>query len=91
MFFTGEEQLPNKTIGLNELQRKLLIIEDNNAGYDLNIIDLEEVKSCLVTKVYRSIDAGGLKTKRVEEYLRMLYFNLTSIMISHQLILKVLT
>jgi hypothetical protein len=75
--FTSQEVLLNKAIGLHGLQRKLLIVEENNAQYDWNVIDLEEVENCLVKKVYDRIDAGGLKTKRVEEYLRtiVLQFN----------------
>jgi hypothetical protein len=75
--FTSQEELLNKTIGLDGLQRKLLIVEKNNARYDCNVIDLEEVENCLVKKVYNSIDAGGLKAKRVEECLKtiVLQFN----------------
>src|SRR6478609_9135493 len=75
--FTSQEELLNKTIALDGLQRKLLIIEENNARYDWNIIDLDEVENCSVKKVYDSIDAGGLKTKWVEAYLRtiVLQFN----------------
>jgi len=75
--FTSQEALLNKAIGLDGLQRKLLIVEENNAQYDWNVIDLEKVENCLVKKVYDRIDAGGLKTKRVEEYLRtiVLQFN----------------
>jgi hypothetical protein len=42
--FYIQEELPNIVIGLNGLQRKLLIVEENNGRYDWNIIDLEEVK-----------------------------------------------
>ena len=75
--FTSQEELLNKVIGLDGLQRKLLIVEENNDRYDWNIIDLEEVENCSVKKVYDSIDAGGLKRKWVEEYLRtvVLQFN----------------
>ena len=75
--FTSQEELRNTAIGLDGLQRKLLIAEENNGRYDWSIIDLEEVENCSVKKVYDSIDAGGLKRKWVEEYLRtiVLQFN----------------
>ena len=86
--FTSQEELLNKAIGLDGLQSKLLIVDENNAGYDWNIIDLEEVESCSVKKVYDSIDAGGLKTKWVEEYLRtiVLQFNFNNYKPSFDLI-----
>jgi hypothetical protein len=75
--FSSQEELLDIVIGLDGLQRKLLIVEENNGRYDWNIIDLEEVENCAVKKVYDSIDAGGLKRKLVEEYLRtiVLQFN----------------
>lgn len=74
--FTSQEELLNIVIGLDGLQRKLLIVEENNGGYNWNIIDLEEVENCSVKKVYDSIEAGGLKRKRIEGYLRTIVLQL---------------
>jgi hypothetical protein len=68
--FNRQEELLNKVIGLDGLQRKLLIVEENNDRFDWNIIDLEEVENCTVKKVYDSIKAGSLIRKWIVEYLR---------------------
>jgi hypothetical protein len=76
LFFARQEELLNSIIALDRLQRKLLIIEENNGRYYWKIIALEEVENCTLKKVYDSIDAGGLKAKRVEGYLRTIALQL---------------
>lgn len=69
--FSAQEILQNAIIGLDGVHRKLLVLE-RSAGNTFHavIIDLSEVKSCVVKKVYRTINGGDLNTKKLEHYLQ---------------------
>ncbi len=67
--FTGREVLSNKIIGVDISQRKLLLVEENNNTYHSKIIDLGEVESCKVKKIYTAINTNNFKKNRIEEYL----------------------
>jgi uncharacterized pyridoxamine 5'-phosphate oxidase family protein len=68
--FTGQEILRDTVIGLDGPKRKLLIVEEKKKNFDSHIIDLDEVHTCKVRKVYTAIDINGYKRNRPEEYLR---------------------
>lgn len=67
--FSSYEILSNKIIGLDGIKRKLLVAEKNNGSGRPYIIELARVTAITVKKIYNSIKAGALKTKRVEEFL----------------------
>jgi len=67
--FTDPEILRDKIIGLDIRRRKLLIVQDNNGKYDSTIIDLYEVSTCKVKKMYSSIDFVSFKKNKIREYL----------------------
>ena len=68
--FTGQEVMRDTVIGLDGPKRKVLIVEEKKKNFDSHIIDLDEVASCKVKKVYAAIDINGYKQNRPEEYLR---------------------
>lgn len=68
--FTGQEVLRDMALGLDGPNRKLLIVEEKNKNYDSHIIDLSEVSTCKVRKVYAAIDINSYKKNRPEEYLK---------------------
>jgi hypothetical protein len=67
--FTNLEILRDKIIGLDARRRKLLIVQDNNHKYDSKIIDLYEVSTCRVKKIYSSVDSVSFKKNKIGEYL----------------------
>jgi hypothetical protein len=75
--FTSQEILRNKIIGLDGLQRKILIAEDNKHQYDSKIIDLGEVKTCKIKKIYNAIQTDDSQKNKPEGHLNaiVLEFN----------------
>jgi len=67
--FSSQEILSNKIIGLDGIKRKLLVAEKNNESGRPYIIELAKVTAITVKKIYNSIKAGALKTRRIEEFL----------------------
>jgi hypothetical protein len=67
--FTGQEILHDKVIGLDGLRKKVLVVEENEKKYDTKIIDLYEVNSCKVRKIYTGINSSNYKKDSVEDYL----------------------
>jgi hypothetical protein len=58
--FSSQEILDNALIGLDGIQRKLLVItkiEDDK--HDSLLIDLNDVKSCNMKKLYKNVNVGG--------------------------------
>lgn len=52
--FTGQEVLTDSIIGFDGIQKKLLVLEDNQSIYRWYTINLEEVSRCSVHKTYRA-------------------------------------
>src|SRR5215831_20582139 len=67
--FTGREILHNKVIGLDNVRRKLLVVEENINKYNSTLVDLYKVKTCSIKKIYNAINAGDLIKKKVEDFL----------------------
>lgn len=81
LVFSSQEVLPDCILGLDGVHRKLLLV--NRTGEDefvINLIHLDEVKSCSVKKHYAAIPAGTLKSKRLEQLLEtvVLHFELVN-------------
>src|SRR5262245_47696349 len=57
--FTGQEILRDKIIGLDGLRRKLLVVEQQDKKYNSQIIDLYEVETCKMKKIYAAINSDG--------------------------------
>lgn len=59
LFLSSQEVLRNAVIGLDGLQRKLLIVERNSdESYQSLLIDLSEVQRCTVERTFRSVSRG---------------------------------
>ncbi|MEO7119789.1 MAG: hypothetical protein ABIY62_01755 [Ginsengibacter sp.] len=68
--FSSQELLKNTAIGLDGLRRELLVLTHfKNGDYFDFIISLNDVQSCSVKKVYSFINAGDLKTGKLEKHL----------------------
>jgi hypothetical protein len=67
--FTSQELLKQRVIGLDGLNRKLLILWEEAGKYDWMIIDLYEVQSCSVKMKYNRINAGDLNKHPLQDYL----------------------
>lgn len=60
--FTGQEVLSDSIIGFDGIQKKLLVLEDNQSVYRWYTINLEEVSRCTLQKTYRTpaVPSSGL-------------------------------
>ncbi len=72
MSFSSHELIGNKIIGLDGIQRKILIAEKGNIFQDLHIISIDEIKTISLKKVYNSILAGALKKRKIGDFLKTL-------------------
>ena len=68
--FSSHELLGNKIMGLDGINKKLLVLEQTDGQSHSYIIDLDEAKAITVKKIYSSIKAGELKKRRIEEFLK---------------------
>jgi hypothetical protein len=68
--FSSQEFFNNTIIGLDGINRKLLVLEQtSNTGFDDYVLALDEVKNCTIMKHYGNINPGDLKNKHLETYL----------------------
>ena len=67
--FSSQEVLSNVIIGLDGINRKILILEVIDTSFNDHIIDLNEVKHCTVKKYYGNIKPEGLKHHSLESFL----------------------
>jgi hypothetical protein len=66
--FSSQEILETALIGLDGIQRKLLVITKTGADeYDSLLIDLKEVKSCNKKKLYKNVNVGGTEKIKLEK------------------------
>ena len=73
MAFSNLEVIGNKMMGLDEIKKKLLVLEGTNRDSRSLIIDLAKVKAISVKKIYRAIQAGALKKGRIEDFLEAVH------------------
>ena len=83
--FSSQEILQNCIIGLDGIQRKLLILKKNDEDkYDSLILDLNDVKSCSKKKIYRSVNVGTEKRKSLRTRLIKSYWLLILLIIGNR-------
>jgi hypothetical protein len=75
--FSCQEVLSDSIIGLDGLKRKLLIAKKEDALRSIHLIDLGLVRSISVKKIYKSIMAGALLFKKMDEFLDAIYLQFT--------------
>jgi len=73
--FSSQELLHNCILGLDGVNRKILVVTREDNFYSSFIVDLDEIKKCTVIKVYGTIAAGSLKAGRIEQYLEKIALN----------------
>lgn len=67
--FSSQELLHHSILGLDGVNRKILIVTKEDNYYSSFIIDLDQVKTCTVNKIYGTIKAGDLPKNKMEQYL----------------------
>jgi len=68
--FSSQEILENCIIGLDGIQRKLLILKKiDQDEYDSILLDLNEVKKCSKKNIYTRVNIGTSKKERFENHL----------------------
>ena len=68
--FSSQEILENCIIGLDGIQRKLLILKKiDKDEYDSILLDLNEVKKCSKKNIYTRVNIGTSKKERFENHL----------------------
>jgi hypothetical protein len=74
--FSSQEVLRSCIIGLDGVQRKLLILSGiNNGPLSEYVIDLNDVSNCSVKKEYGRIQVNGLRKRKLEQYLERMTLN----------------
>jgi hypothetical protein len=78
--FSSQEVLNNCVLGLDGMNRKILVVTKEDNHYTSMVIDLNEVKTCTVKKIYGTIIADTFKKEKPEQYLQqiVLRFDLDS-------------
>lgn len=76
--FSSQELLYHCVLGLDGINRKILVVTREDAFYSSLIINLNEVKNCTVKKIFATIKVGDLKKHKLEQYLEkiVLHFEL---------------
>ena len=74
--FSSCATLGNKIIGLDVVKKKLVIAEKINGLFRPFFIDLNKVSIISIQKIYNSIKAGDLKTRRIEEFVQSIRIQL---------------
>jgi hypothetical protein len=70
MTFSSQEILKDCILGLDGINKKLLILKNKDKNsFTSTIIDLKEVKICSVKKQYGAIAGGALQNNKIETYL----------------------
>jgi hypothetical protein len=61
--------LGSRLIGLDIMKKKLVYLRNYSKKINCIVVNLKNLKSCSLKKQYDSIEAGGLKNKKLHEYL----------------------
>jgi hypothetical protein len=72
---SSQEILNHLVLGLDGINRKMLVVTVEDENYRSFLIDLREVKNCSVKKVFGTIKAGDLKRHKLEQYLEKIVLN----------------
>jgi hypothetical protein len=67
--FSSQEVLKHGMLGVDGIRRKLVAVTREGNAFGSFIIDLNLVKNCAVKKIYGTINAGDLKTRKLDQYL----------------------
>ena len=73
---TKQESLRDQLIGLDSINRKLLLVKKEKDQAVCRVVDLQDLQHCSIKKVYSSIQAGDLQTKGLNHYLQSISLQL---------------
>lgn len=73
--FSSQEILNHLVLGLDGINRKILVVTVEDKNYRSFLIDMREVKNCSVKKIFGTIKAGDLKHHKLEQYLEKIVLN----------------
>ena len=74
--FSSQEVIKQSIIGLDGINRKLLILQTiNNGAVDAALININDIETCSVKKQYGAIKSGGLRSKPFDDYLEKMYLH----------------
>jgi hypothetical protein len=71
-----QDEVGGNFIALDVIKRKLLYAKRTPGTSSCLIIDLNQLEACTIRKEYSSIDAGQLKTKKLQHFLKTILLNL---------------
>jgi hypothetical protein len=71
-----KDVLGNMLIGLDLIKKRLVFLNQNNKKTNCTVVSLKNIKSCTLKKEYDSIESGGLKNKKLHEYLQSVFLEL---------------
>jgi hypothetical protein len=76
--FSSQEVLNHCVLGLDGINRKILVVTKEDGFFSSFITDLNEVRNCSVKKIYGTIKVGDLKNHKLDQYLQkiVLHFEL---------------
>jgi hypothetical protein len=75
--------LNNVVVGVDGIQRKLMLSRETNDFIDCEIIDMDHVKNCSVRKEFDAIGAGELQKNDLNPYVRTVTLDLE---LAHKLV-----
>ena len=73
MTITKYFSIRNKLFALDRKKKRLVICEENNGATRFHLINLQKIKSIMIKKAYGGINAGELREKRPEEFLKFIH------------------
>lgn len=76
LHFSNQEKIGDHIIGLDTTKRKLLFTRTTLSDSSCLIVDLNNLETCSIKKEYMSIDAGALKTRKLNHFLKKVFLNL---------------
>ncbi|MEP7278576.1 MAG: hypothetical protein ABI813_08040 [Bacteroidota bacterium] len=68
--FSGYEKIGNKIMAFDGVRRKLLIIDAADSSEKYDIIELNEISKISIKKIFNSIEAGELKKRSLEQFIK---------------------
>lgn len=66
---TKQEVLQNKIIGLDKKNKRILVVESDKKKCYSKFIDLHELKTCKIKKIYQAIFANNFRQNTLEDHL----------------------
>ena len=74
--FSSEEVLHNCVLGLDGVRRKMLVVTREGSFFHASTIEVDDIRTCSVKKIYGTIQAGDLNDHRLEQYLHKIVLHL---------------